>query len=282
MPQGVRVLYTASTSLDVGNALRVFEFGVKPFVIGMVHVGPLPSTPLGSGASIDDIIEVAIRDARALEEGGVDGIMVENFYDAPYPKDVADPATVASMALITKEVVKSVSVPVGVNILRNCGLQALAVAHVCGASFIRVNALSETVVSDQGVLEPIAYELMRYRRYLGARVAVFADIHVKHAAPLAWRPPELVARETVERGGADAVIVSGARTGAPPDVKEVAAVRNVVEVPVIIGSGVTPANAKELLSMADGAIVGTYFKEGNRVSTKRVEKLISIVRSLRH
>jgi len=260
----------------------VFELSVKPFVIGMVHVGPLPSTPLGPGASLNDIIENAVRDARALEEGGVDGIMVENFYDAPYPKDVADPATVASMALITREVVKSVSVPVGVNILRNCGLQALAVAHVCGASFIRVNALSETVVSDQGILEPIAYELMRYRRYLGARVAVFADVHVKHAAPLAWRPPELVAKETVERGGADAVIVSGARTGAPPDVKEVEAVKKAVKVPVIIGSGTTPENARELLSVADGAIVGTYFKEeGGRVSVRRVEKLMSVVKSLR-
>lgn len=275
------MLYIAPASLDVGNTLRMFGFSVKPFIIGMVHVGPLPSTPLGSGAGIDDIIEVAVRDARALEEGGVDGIMVENFYDAPYPKDVADPATVASMALITKEIVKNVSVPVGVNILRNCGLQALAIAHVCGASFIRVNALSETVVSDQGILEPIAYELMRYRRYLGARVAVFADIHVKHAAPLAWRPPELVAREAVERGGADAVIVSGTRTGAPPNVKEVAAVRNAVGVPVIVGSGVTPANARELLSVADGAIVGTYFKEGNRVSIERVKKFMSVVRSLR-
>jgi len=259
----------------------LLEFSVSPFVIGMVHVGPLPSSPLSPGNDIDDIIENAVRDARALEEGGVDGVMVENFYDAPYPKDAADPATVASMALITKEVVKSVSVPVGVNILRNCGLQALAVAYVCGASFIRVNALSETVVSDQGILEPIAYELMRYRRYLGAKVAVFADIHVKHAAPLAWRPPELVAREAVERGGADAVIVSGVRTGAPPDVKEVVSVKNVVKVPVIIGSGVNPKNAKELLSVADGAIIGTYFKEGNRVSVERVKKLVWIIRNLR-
>lgn len=261
--------------------MRMLEFGVKPFVIGMVHVGPLPSTPLSSGASIDDIIEVAVKDAQALEEGGVDGIMVENFYDAPYPKDVADPATVASMALITREVVKSVSVPVGVNILRNCGLQALAVAHVCGASFIRVNALSETVVSDQGILEPIAYELMRYRRYLGARVAVFADIHVKHAAPLAWRPPELVAKETVERGGADAVIVSGARTGAPPDVKEVTAVKGAVNVPVIVGSGINPSNAPLLLKVADGAIVGTYFKEGGKLSVERVRKLMKIIEGLR-
>jgi len=261
--------------------LRVFGFSVKPFVIGMVHVGPLPSTPLGSGTSLNDVIENAVRDARALEEGGVDGIMVENFYDTPYPKDVADPATVASMTLITREVMRSVSVPVGVNILRNCGLQALAVAHVCGASFIRVNALSEAVVSDQGILEPIAYELMRYRRYLRSQVAVFADVHVKHAAPLAWRPPELVARETVERGGADAVIVSGAKTGAPPDVKEVEVVKNAVKVPVIIGSGTTPENVRELLSVADGAIVGTYFKEGGRVSVGRVEKLMSVVKSLR-
>ena len=93
-------------------------FRFKPFIVGMVHVGPLPGSP----AFRDDanvIIDEAIENAVALEEGGVDGILVENFYDAPYPNECADPATIASLALIVREVKKVVSIPVGVNVLRN-------------------------------------------------------------------------------------------------------------------------------------------------------------------
>ncbi len=261
--------------------MNALPFSRRPFIIGMVHVGPLPSSPAGERARLEDIVEAALRDARALEEGGVDGVLVENFYDVPYPKVEADPATVAAMAVIVRRVVESVSIPVGVNILRNCGVQALAVAHVCGGRFIRVNALSETVVSDQGILEPIAYELMRYRRFLGSSVAVLADVHVKHAAPLAERPAPLVAREAVERGGADAVIVSGVATGSPPSPEDVRLVKNAVDAPVIVGSGVNAGNVASLLSVADGAIVGTYFKVGRRVSVDRVRKLVSLVRSLK-
>ncbi len=260
--------------------MRTLPFSRKPFIIGMIHVGPLPSTPSDEWLSIDEVVDRAVKEARILENGGVDGVMVENFHDTPYPRYSADPATVAAMAIITREVRREVSVPVGVNILRNCGVQALGVAFVAGASFIRVNALAEAVVSDQGVLEPIAYELMRYRRYLGAEVSVLADVHVKHAAPLAPRPLKLVAAETVERGGADAVVVSGSATGRPPTVSEVREVKEAVKAPVIIGSGLNPGNAVELLKIADGAIVGTYFKVGGRVSIERVEKLVRIVRSL--
>ncbi len=262
--------------------MRELPFRRRPFIIGMIHVGPLPSTPTHTGIRVEDIIDAALRDAKALEEGGADGMLVENFYDTPYPKERADPATIAAMAIVVKEVVKSSSIPVGVNILRNCGLQALAVAHVCGGKFIRVNALSETVVSDQGILEPIAYELMRYRRFLGSDVAVFADIHVKHAAPLTPRPAPLVAREAVERGGADAVVVSGIATGSAPSPEEVKSVKDAVNVPVIVGSGVNPSNAVALLSVADGAIVGTYFKVGRKVSVDRVRKLVNTVRSVKH
>jgi len=257
-------------------------FRFKPFIVGMVHVGPLPGSP----AFRDDtnvIIDEAIENAVALEEGGVDGILVENFYDAPYPNECADPATIASLALIVREVKKVVSIPVGVNVLRNCCLEAMAIAHVCGASYIRVNAFSEVMVSDQGILKPRAYDLMRYRRYLRAEhVAVLADVHVKHASPLVARPIELVALEAVERGLADAVIVSGEATGFEANIEDLIKVKNTISrVPVIVGSGVTAENAARYLSTADGAIVGTYFKKGRRVSREKVRKLINSIMHLR-
>jgi membrane complex biogenesis BtpA family protein len=253
----------------------------RPFIIGMVHVGPLPGSSRGKGEGIDNAIDEAVSNAKTLYEGGVDALMVEDFYDAPYPKVRADPAVVASMALIVKAVREAVGIPVGVNILRNCGIEAAAVASVTGASFIRVNALSETIVSDQGVIEPIAYDLLRYMNLLGYRPAILADVHVKHASPLAHREIEIVAKETIERGGADAIIVSGEATGSPPSPNEVLEVRKAIKEPLIIGSGVTPSNASTLLSIADGAIVGTYFKIGRKVSASKVKALMRAVKGIK-
>ena len=261
-------------------------FKHKPFIIGMVHIGPLPGNPYFKKLekSLEDIIEKAINDAKALEEGGVDGLIVENFNDAPYPATKADPATVASMALVVKEVIREVSIPVGVNVLRNCGIDSLAIAYVSGASYIRVNALSEVVVGPEGILSPLAYDLHRYRSLLGAdNVAILADVHVKHAAPLVHRGIDLVALETIERGLADAVVVSGTYTGREARLEDVVKVRNSIpkEYPVIIGSGINADNVRKFLSVADGAIVGTYFKVDGKINVDRVKRLINIVRELR-
>ena len=260
----------------------VLPFKYRPFVIGMVHVGPLPGSPIFEG-DLEVAIDEAVRNALALEEGGVDGVLVENFYDVPYPSERADPATVASLSLIVREVKKAVSIPVGVNVLRNCCLEALAIAYINRASYIRVNALAEVVVSDQGILAPKAYDLTRYKRYLGAAgVALLADVHVKHAAPLAPRPIDVVAREAVERGLADAVIISGEVTGSEASIEEVAKVKKAVpDTPVIVGSGVMAENAVKYLSIADGAIVGTYFKVGRHVDKDRVRRLLDAIKSLR-
>lgn len=253
---------------------------IRPFVIGMVHVGPLPGSPKYSG-NLDKLIQEAVENAVMLVEGGVDAVLVENFYDAPFPKNRADPATVASMTVIVREVTKTINVPVGINILRNCGIDAAAVAAVTRASFIRVNALSEVVITDQGVLEPIALDLMRYLKLVGYRPAVLADVHVKHGKPLAERPIEIVAYEAVKRGGADAVIVSGGATGSEASINDVIKVKNVVNVPVIVGSGITAENVASFLRHADGAIVGTYFKEGREISLKKVRALMDKVQELR-
>ena len=54
----------------------------KKVIIGMVHLLPLPGNPdyRGDNAEIE---RRAIEDAKTLIEGGVDALMVENFYDWP-------------------------------------------------------------------------------------------------------------------------------------------------------------------------------------------------------
>ena len=192
--------------------------------------------------------------------------MVENFFDAPFAKSSVPPVTVAAMTAAVLAVREAARISVGVNVLRNDVVAAISIAHVCGAQFVRCNVYVGAAVADQGVIEGAAREAVLCRRDLGASVQLWADVGVKHAKPLANSVLTNDARDAVERGLADAIIVSGAATGSPPDLHSVRDVKSVVRnSPVLIGSGLSRENAKDLLREADGAIVGTSVKLNNRV-----------------
>ena len=247
-------------------SLRAIFRTHKP-IIGMVHLRPLPGSPRYTGKGISGALEAALYDAKALESGGVDGLLIENYGDSPFKPTPTDPETVASMTAIGKEISRQTKLPSGVNVLRNGALAALAIAHVIGARFIRVNVLTESMLTDQGVINACAHDLMRYRRRLGATdVHVFADVRSKHAAPIVSRPVEESARDAAYRGMADALIVTGPHTGAEPDRDQLRRVKeSVPDRPVLIGSGLTSRNAAEELREADGAIVGTSLKENGLI-----------------
>jgi membrane complex biogenesis BtpA family protein len=258
-------------------------FVVDRPIIGPIALRPLPGSPRYVGR-FDEVLETALEDARVLESSGVDGLSLENLGDAPYFKNEVPPETVASMVRVLAEIRNRTALPVGVNALRNAGRASLAVAQAAGGNFIRVNVLTEAYVTDQGIVEGIAAELMRARRLMSAeRIAVFADVHVKHAAPLLQRPIRESALDLVERGLADVLVVSGSRTGQPPSVDDLRSVRDVAS--VVIGSGVTADNAEQLLPAADGAIVATAFRvDGDvrkRVDPERVARIVSIAGRIR-
>ena len=207
----------------------------------------------------------ALRDAEALTAGGVHGLMLENFGDVPFLPGPVPPHVVAHMTAVACEVRKRFDVPLGVNVLRNDGRAALAVAHAAGAQFIRVNVLCGARVADQGILHGIAHDLLRDRALLGAAgIRIFADIDVKHSAPLAARPLSDEVADTLHRGLADVLIVSGAGTGKSTDPEHVRDVKSAAgdQVPVFVGSGVTSEAVGQYLPHADGFIVGTAFKGG--------------------
>lgn len=228
-----------------------------PRIIGVVHLPPLPGSPRYS-PPFSRVVEFAVSNAKALEEAGFDGVILENFNDSPFRPRVKEAETIAAMALAARAVVEAVSIPVGVNLLRNSAPEAAAVAAVAGAQFIRANALCEVVSAPEGLLEPVARDVADVLARLKADVAVLADIYVKHGYPLHQRPISEVARDCAERGGASAVVVTGARTGSPPEpalIGEAAA----GGLPVYVGSGTTPRNLGDFKG-AYGFIVGTYLK----------------------
>jgi hypothetical protein len=238
----------------------------KP-LIGMVHLLPLPGSASTALGDEGDYLDRALADAAALAEGGADAIMIENFWDAPFAKSGVPPHTIAAMTRAVLAVRNAVSVPIGVNVLRNDIRSAIAIAHICGAQFARVNVYVGAAVTDQGLIEGAARDAILYRRELGADVAIWADIHVKHAAQLGTISLEDSARDAVLRGRADALIVSGTATGHGTDPADVARVKaSVPTTPVLIGSGFDLESAKILLAHADGAIVGTSLKQNGELS----------------
>jgi membrane complex biogenesis BtpA family protein len=252
----------------------------KRCLIGVVHLLALPGSPRWTG-SMRDVEERAIGDARAFEDGGADAVLVENFGDAPFHRGSVEPWVVASMADVVSKVRDRVALPVGVNVLRNDALASLGVCVATGASFLRVNVLCGAYVTDQGLVEGVAAELMRAREALGAQVRVLADVCVKHAAPLVLRDLSVETSELTGRGLADAVIVTGSATGAFPscdDVNQVVA--SAGGVPVLVGSGVTPAALAPVLPGVRGAIVGTWVKQAGRVDAERVRTLVRALRGV--
>jgi membrane complex biogenesis BtpA family protein len=234
---------------------------MRPRLIGMVHLGPLPGSPSYRG-EIDAVVAAAVLDARVLESAGFDGVIVENFGDAPFFADDVPKVTVAAMARAAADVRRAVGIPVGVNVLRNDGLAAVAVAASSGASFIRINVLSGIMTTDQGTITGQAAAIARARRELTPDLWIMADVFVKHAVPPAGLSIEQAASDLARRGGAGAIIVSGDATGRPPGIALVRKVKAAAgDVPVYVGSGVTAGTAGRFLSAADGVIVGTSLKQ---------------------
>lgn len=253
---------------------------VWPRVVGVVHLPPLPGSARGGSAThFTALLDIARRDAAAYAAGGATAIIVENFGDAPFIKDLAAPSTIAAMALAVNALRETGGLPIGVNVLRNDVLGAVAVASMAGGSFVRANIYVGAAVTDQGLIEGRAEEVQTLIRRLDADIAIWADIDVKHAVPLAPRPLSDLAEDAVERGLAAAVIVTGRATGQPAALDDLEAVQAAVpHAPRYVGSGVTAENAASLFRAATGVIVGTSVKRDglltNPVDPTRVQAIV--------
>jgi membrane complex biogenesis BtpA family protein len=216
---------------------------------------------------MDEVIRRAVGEAAAMEKAGFGGTIVENYGDLPFYGEDVGPETVAAMALVVRAVREAVEIPVGVNVLRNDARAALAIGGVCGAAFVRVNVLVGAFVTSEGIIEGRPAEVLRLRGALAPGCLVFADIMVKHGAPLANTTISEEALDAAERGMADCIIVTGARTGRPPSAGEIEEARAALaggtrQVPLLVGSGAGPDNLADLMELADGVIVGSYMRKG--------------------
>jgi len=251
---------------------------------GMVHVGPLPGTPRYEN-NFETIVEKAVTEAKLLEKHGCSGILFENMHDVPYLKTFVGPEITAAMAVIGAEIRKETGIPLGVQILAGANRAALSVAHAVGADWIRAEGFVFSHIADEGMIEACAGDLLRFRKELGANnVKIMADIKKKHSSHALTSDVDIVeTAKAAEFFGADAVILTGASTGQKASVEELAKVKKAVSVPVLIGSGVTPQNARDY-ALADGFIVGSSLKVGgdwrNELSSDAVSQIVEAIQLL--
>ena len=260
-------------------------FGAPRALIGMVHVSALPGTPANK-ESLSEICDSAAAEARLLTEAGVDGIMLENMHDRPYLKRQVGPEIVAGMAVVGTTIRSESALPIGVQILGGANHEALAVAQACGGAFIRAEAFVFGHMADEGIMEADAGDLLRYRKLIGADdIRIFTDVKKKHSSHNLTADIDLAeTARAAEFFLADGIIVTGSATGRSADPDEVRTVVESVEIPTLVGSGVTPENIAEFAS-AEGFIVGSSLKEGglwsNPPDPTRVESMVNAFKSLK-
>lgn len=262
--------------------MKKFFLDQTKALIGVVHLKPLPGAPQWGG-NLQALIDFAVADAIAFERGGAHAIFIENFGDVPFTKGAVGPETIAAMTAAGCAVRAAVKLPIGFNVLRNDAKAALALCAASGGDFIRVNVHTGAMLTDQGLIEGDAYHTVRYRAQVQPNARIFADVHVKHAVPMGDWTIEDSAHDTVERGLADALIVSGVGTGQAADMADVERVRRACpQTKLLLGSGVNATNVKDYLRFADGVIVGSSLKRdgklANPVDAKRVAALVKAMR----
>ena len=233
-------------------------------LVGMIHLEPLPGSPDGC-PSIQHVIDRACDEARMLATAGFDAILIENMHDRPYMLRQAGPGTVAAMTAVGCAIRQDWTGPLGVQVLAGDNIGALSVAKACHANFIRAEGYVFASIADEGLMgEADAGPLLRARRELDAQeIAIFADIKKKHTSHAITADIDIA--ETAKAADycrADGVIITGTSTGEPVDPDEVESVRNAVDLPILIGSGVTSDRIPTLFRHADALIIGSALKAG--------------------
>ena len=259
-------------------------FNKEKAIIGMIHLPPLPGTPAGREATFGELAKFATKELDTLENGGVDGIIVENYWDMPYFPNEVPKETIASLSAIAGLLSSRASVPLGINVLYNDFLAEIAIARAVNASFIRAEVFVDTSLSETGIIQPSSSYLVRKRAEICAdNVAIFADIHGKNTVPLWKRSIAESAHDAENRAKADTIIITGKATGKPVSPDELLEIRKEVNIPVLIGSGVTAQSIASLFKLCDGVIIGSYFKfDGNIENPSDIERVRELVSAARY
>jgi membrane complex biogenesis BtpA family protein len=266
--------------------MRIFEnLDNRKVVIGLVHLLPLPGTPFYEEGNVEKALDKAVADTTALYQGGAQGCLVQTV-DRIYPVgEEVDYARMAAMSTIVQAVSEATGpeFQIGVQILWNALKASLAVAKVCGGSFLRCNAFVGATMTPSGVAQSDPVGFQKYRAQLGTQdIKLIAEVDGTHFRWMGGKPTAEVARLALA-AGAHAVEVAH-----PDEETNMRMVRDVKEampdLPVILGGHTNHENVARRLAAADGVFVGSCFETdgwGSCVDREQVQRYMDIVSELR-
>lgn len=260
--------------------MKAREFFQQKKIIGMVHCLPLPGT-LAYDGDMDRVYTQALADAQTLAQAGVGALIVENQNDVPM-RATLSAEQFAALAAVASRVREHVTIPVGIDAAFCDWEAALAIAVAVQADFIRCAVFVDTVMTAAGEIAPCCADVVRYRKQLAAGgILLFCDVQVKHSYMVVDSIPITASAKMAAENGADAIIVTGTTTGEAAPIDIIRQVRDTVNLPILVGSGFSEANAHQQLAYIDGAIVGSSLKEGgvltNPVDLARTKQLMQRV-----
>ena len=258
-------------------------FKVEKPVIGMIHLKALPGTPKYKFDS-SHIIDEALREAKIYNDAGIDAIMIENMHDVPYLKGKVGHEISSLMALVAYLIKQQTQLPIGIQILAGANKEALAAANSSGADFIRAEGFVYAHVADEGLIEAQAGELLRYRKQIDAEhIAIFTDIKKKHSSHALTNDVSLLdTAKAAQFFLSDGVIITGSHTGVSTSTNDLKILKESLNFPVLVGSGITLENVNNYLPICDAMIVGSHFKAKgyweNALSYERVSRFMEMVK----
>lgn len=251
------------------NISRIF--GKESIIfIGMIHLPPLLSIDGFSG--MEKMIEGALADLSALEKAGFDGALIENDNDKPHT-EFANEAQIASFSVVASEVCRVAKIPIGVQMMLNDWRASFAVAKAVGAKFTRLDVFVDHVSSEWGEINPVPEEIISHKNTIYPELLLLTDIQVKYKTMLKPRPL-VVSAELAIRHGSDGLVITGQATGVETPIEKIREVRNEFpHFPIFVGAGVNEKNIQEQFSFANGAIIGTSIKSGDRIDLRKALRL---------
>lgn len=253
-------------------------------IIGCIHLLPLPGSP-GYAFNNSEIIEKALYELEIYKESSIHGIIIENTSDIPYLRGMIYPETVSLLSIICHELRKNCDLYLGLQVLSGANMEALSIAYNANLDFIRVEGYSFAHVADEGLIQSCAADLMRKRANLRSNnIKVIADIKKKHSSHAITADLSLAEMaKLTEYMEPDGIVLTGFTTGEAPDVEEVLKVKDIVNLPIYIGSGITQDNVLQFNEISDYLIVGSHFKKNGQwkgdLDRTRIEEFMKLVRS---
>ena len=231
----------------------------KP-IIGVIHL---------KGTDEADIRERAKREIELYLGGGLDGIIVEDYFGM-YPN------LVWALGYLQEQ---KVGIPYGVNCL-NFDSLCFKLARDFSCDFLQLDSVVGHVKPrDEATLDAF-FALERPT----CDALVLGGVRFKYQPVLS----EHTVEEDIEtaKGRCDAICVTGDGTGMEAPIDKIRRFKLACgDTPLVICSGVNVDNCAEQLAVADGAVVGSFFKDTGKdtgdVSAGKIELLMQQMRALR-